>query len=280
MALQRNWRLELVTFLCVLRPRAYSTAPTILLANLTSISLMSKPSWFDSSNHISELSWHPRIEAAEASANAPNPVMRNTQNLHRVRCLWLISFVQDMRNLTGGGLAPYAAAREAVDLLQRDLRQHTLVSLREEVCTDREFTRLACIFFISVLLKGSVSTVEADATAAATIPCPPSDLAILDDFLNNTRDSWQGSSAENLYDALFRVFPADILPDGERKTDYVLHITNVLRPMSGEARRGVERCLLQILWHAQGHAQGRGQGMGLEDDSWTPDTVLSSLHGG
>ena len=50
--------------------------------------------------------------------------------------------------------------------------------------------------------------------------------------------------------ALFSESPA--LPDGARKMDYILEMTNVVGSMGAEARRGVERCLLYILL-------GRGQ---------------------
>src|SRR5690242_305239 len=50
--------------------------------------LMAKPSWFDSSNQIWELSRGP-----------PDSTTSNVLNLKQLRGLWLISFVQDMRTL-------------------------------------------------------------------------------------------------------------------------------------------------------------------------------------
>jgi hypothetical protein len=98
----------------------------------------------------------------------------------------------------------------------------------------------------------------------------PTDFALLNDFLDQSRYSWQ-ESVDVLHNSLFYHFYS--LPDCDRKAKYVLDMTNVLRPMSGEARRGVERCLLKILWQAQSGDDAS------YDESWTPDTLLSSLHG-
>ena len=242
---------------------------------LRSVSLMSKPSWFDSSNNISEIS-----EGALARADL-HPFTGSTENLRRVRCLWLISFIQDIRTLMScssefrsHGLALYIGVRDAVLLLQTDSQRQSNASLQDETCTRPEFSRLACLFFISVLLQGSVSVHNASPSPAPddTAAAPPSlsDLAGLDIFLRVSRDKWEGS-VENLHSALFSESPA--LPDGARKVDYVLQMTNVLGSMGAEARRGVEKCLLHILLPAKAREEES-----LFDDNLTPDSLLSSLH--
>ncbi|KAJ9138402.1 Tachykinin family protein [Pleurostoma richardsiae] len=241
-ALQSNWRLELVAYL---------------------VSLMAKPSWFDSSNNIFELSEQP--------TSIDMHPMRNMENLRHVRCLWLLSFIQDMRTfLTNSpelrmhGLRQYPAVQDALLLLQADMKRHTLAPFREEACTAQEFARLACLFFISVLLQAAASS------HAATPPHLPSDLAVIDAFLDS-RNIWAGS-VEDLHDALFHQFAE--LPDSLQKTNYVVQMTNVLASLSCEARRGVERCLLHILCQV-----GSGGDASSSDNNWTPDTLLSSLRG-
>lgn len=61
-----------------------------VIANTSNrVSLMSKPTWFESSNNISEIS-------EQSFQNAAKAALVDTQ---KVRCLWLISFIQDMRTL-------------------------------------------------------------------------------------------------------------------------------------------------------------------------------------
>ncbi|KAJ9193479.1 transcriptional regulator family: Fungal Specific TF [Paecilomyces variotii] len=253
-ALQSNWRLELVTFL---------------------VSLMSKPSWFDSSNRIWEICEQPFTPDL-------HPIMGDMENLHRVRCLWLISFIQDMRTLMGGssrlylsGLSFYTAVRDAALLLWADSKHHTYTAMHRPECTPAEFRRLACLFFISVLLQGSMSTHEyavSPSSPQAPMNSPVlDDLLLLDTYLDCSRPLWQGS-VEKLHTALFRDFTG--LPDGPQKMKYVLNMTDVLRCMSVESRRGVEKCLLNMLCRTKGSELRFSP-----DDDWTPDSLLSSFHG-
>lgn len=224
---------------------------------------MSKPSWFDCSNNISELSEQP-IPADDLHP-AGNP-----ENLRRVRCLWLISFIQDMRTflanspeLRANGLRKYTALQDAVLLLRADMKRHMRDPSQEEACSHHEFARLACLFFISVFLQASAPVDD------VTAQHPPSDLAVMDAFLQ-ARDIWSGS-VDNLHVALFHHF-AELL-DNRQKRDYVLQMTNVLASLSSEARRGVEKCLLHILCQVESSADASSFG------DWTPDSLLSSLRG-
>ncbi len=57
-------------------------------------------------------------------------------------------------------------------------------------------------------------------------------------------------------------------------TNYILNMAQVLGSLSAEARHGVERCLVYILCPAEEIQQEL-----LLEDGWTPDSLLSSLHG-
>lgn len=235
---------------------------------------MSKPSWFDSTNQIWEIS-QPAPEGEHHS------ITGNPENLHRIRCLWLISFMQDLRTFTRtslglrfDGLCRYANVHDAVLLLQSDMHRQMRAPVQDEPCSQYEFGRLSCVFLISILFQESASTTHTlpalgsgDCIASLTL----SDLAMLDILLEVSRSSWQ-HSVDGLRATMFD--EGLNIPDSRRKTEYVLHITNVLGSMSSEARRGVERCVLHVLSEADDDAQA----LSLDDD-WSPDTLLSSSHG-
>ena len=230
---------------------------------------MAKPSWFESSNNILELSEQP------VSANM-HP-LGSLENLQRVRGLWLISFIQDMGTFTSNspelrlhGLRQYPNVLDAILLLQADMKRYTLDSYQEEACTSSEFARLWCLFFISVLIQASGQQYS-DAVppaSVATAPNSPDNLATVNDFLQ-IQNIWAGT-VEQLFSSLFNDF--NEIPESTRVKEYVFQITNVLSSLSCEARRGVEKCLLLILGNIGSH------GTSL-DDYCTPDTLLSSLHG-
>ncbi|GJN74892.1 hypothetical protein PLICBS_008985 [Purpureocillium lilacinum] len=246
-----------------------------VIAAVISVLLMAKPSWLDSSNHIREIASRQPLTAHL------HPILGNSENLHKVRCLWLISFVQDLRtfmhksapHLPLIGAADYPAIREAMVLLETDFQQHAIASLYNKNCTHREFARLACLFFVCVLLQVSASAQWA--IAADGNEDTPMDnwnrMDVLESFLKDNRTMWQGS-AENLYMSLFHNLYD--FPDKAQTTEYVLNLTSVMGSANHDARRGVERCLLHILSQSQSSPHER-----TVHDGWTPDTLLSSLHG-
>ncbi|UNI19494.1 hypothetical protein JDV02_005676 [Purpureocillium takamizusanense] len=263
-SLQTNWRLELATFLVL---------------------LMAKPSWLDSSNHIREIASRQPLTAHL------HPILGNSENLHKVRCLWLISFVQDLRtfmhksapHLPLIGAAQYPAIREAMVLLETDSQQHAMASLYNKNCTHREFARLACLFFVCVLLQVSASAQWAITSANSSSSSGNianeeeihldnwSRMDVLESFLKNNWAMWQGS-AEDLYMSLFHNLYD--FPYKAQTTEYVLNLTSVMGSANHDARRGVERCLLHILFQSQSSPNEQAV-----HDGWTPDTLLSSLHG-
>ncbi|KAK9491414.1 hypothetical protein V1508DRAFT_357993 [Lipomyces doorenjongii] len=249
-ALQDNWRLGLIVCL---------------------VSLMAKPSWFDSSNRVWEISEH-------SLDNSLHPMLASIIDLHKIYCLWLISFIQDMRTLMRSssqlyqqGLRVYPAVHDAVLLLHFHFQLDAQTSMHDGPTP--EYDRLACLLFISVLLQESMSsTSTATLPTSDSFPRPPSNsLAILDVSLQESRNLWEGSVA-NMHLFLFHHFMN--LPDGSLKTKYAVQMTDVLGHLSLEARRGVEKCLLNLLCGTKG-----GKLRFSAEDSWTPDSLLSSMHG-
>ncbi|RTE83572.1 hypothetical protein BHE90_001816 [Fusarium euwallaceae] len=246
-ALQSNWRLELTTFL---------------------VSLMSKPSWFDCSNQIEELS-------GQHLAARLHPVLGDTVNLHRIRCLWLLSFVQDVGTFRANspeiyshGTSQFPAIKEALGLLKLHLRQNETGSMRQDLCTDSEFMRLACLFFICILLQQSTSDSGADTDLSGPSHYDTHFVSYFDTFLDSSRPQWHGS-IENLYTTLFCTF------DARGRTglnmEYIRNMTGVMASMTGGVRYGVERCLLNILCRTESN------GFDAFDEEWTPDSLLSQI---
>ncbi|EFX01755.1 peroxisomal catalase [Grosmannia clavigera kw1407] len=283
-SLHSNWRLELVTY-------------------LYSVSLMSRPSWFDSSNNLFELSEQPQSTGLQSADS--------DEHLQRVRGLWLLSFIQDMRTFLVDCLAhgsrtvrQYNGVQEATLFLQADMKRRMLDPNRldeSDFCSSAEFQRLACIFFICILLQtplgepsfpvdsssassisnissvsGSISSISGSTSDGETeLLSKTSGLALMDAFLLSSRG--QTESVEDLYTRLFYQFAE--LPDIDRKTKYALQMTHVLASLSNEARRGVERCLLRIMRRASG-GEGHGGDYGRQsEEHWTPDDLLSSIRG-
>ncbi|KAI0913252.1 tachykinin family protein [Ustulina deusta] len=244
--LQSNWRLEITTFL---------------------VTLMTRPSWFDSSNQLREIS---------QQSVAAHPVLGHLGNLYKTRCLWLLSFMQDMRTFLGNspeiynhGLAHYAFIRDALLVVKSDLYLHDEDLQTEGDINERERTRLACLFYICVILQGSVSQSDFGSPVPMDFHHNYS-ITSFDQCLARSYAQWQGS-IQNLSQCLFHGAIAAQTPPN--KLRYALDLTNILGSMSGEARRGVERCMLQILCQALMDART------TLDYDWTPDSLLACIEG-
>ncbi len=195
------------------------------------------------------------------------------QNLQRVRGLWLISFIQDMRTLRSSAakfreytLPSYTAIQDALELLKMDSQRGTPpLSSPEAACTDHELGRISCLLLISVLLHATLASHDISPSLA------PYTLSGLDRYLQGRRPEWQ-DSVGGLHGVLFLDWMAS--PESAQTTNYIQQMAHVLGSLSSEARRGVERCLVSIL-HPTDDA---GEKMHL-DESWTPDLLLSSVHG-
>ncbi|CAG8902113.1 unnamed protein product [Penicillium egyptiacum] len=243
-ALHENWRLELVVYL---------------------VSLMSRPSWLEPTNNLDRIS--PPLFST--------PIMQQTTScdIQKVRCLWLMSFIQDMRTFMGSvytrGLSSFPFTHAAVGLL----RDHFQLSMESRANgthgAEWEDEMLACLFCISVLIQESISVLsDGDLTTSTG----QNTLDRLEISLQQSRHMW-GRSIHNLrsilYESLTRLFE-----EGEFKVNYVTDLVHVLGALSLEARRGVEKCLLNLLY-----CLGKTSNMLSIDDGWSPDSLLSSMHG-
>ncbi|KAL4947883.1 hypothetical protein BDW69DRAFT_177550 [Aspergillus filifer] len=244
-ALHGNWRLELVVYL---------------------VSLMSRPSWLEPTNQLERISRplpSPSILQQADHTIAPD--------IQKVRCLWLISFTQDMRTFMGSfysqGLSSYPFTHAAVGLLRQTFSQSFQYYRTETPMSELEEEMLGCLFAISVLVQESIST---PSTASWT------GLNTLDELeisLAESQHMWTHSVyylRTFLYDSLTLLFG-----EGAFKVNYVMDLVQVLGTLSLEARQGVEKCLLNLLYSL---GSNNSNGL-LIDDGWSPDSFLSSMHG-
>lgn len=247
---------------------------------------MTKPSWFHAANDITALAALP-----SALADAPSPTPFNHQALAALdappdphekllRSLWLLSMVQDTRTLMVSAracsgdrrFAACAALQDALRLLLADLQQDFAACPGGEALADpamhtaREHVRLASIVLLCILMRESV---EADG-AKGVVGADPADLVLVDVQLQDTRPLWL--DATGLHSILFG--RAAALPGGDRHARYAENMAVVLLSFSGDARRGVQKCLLRILCEALAIPDAYQW-----DESWTPDAVLASLRG-
>lgn len=245
----------------------------LLTDRFARVCLMTKPSWFDSSNSIYEIS-------EEHGQMSLHPLLGTTVDLHKIRCLWLLSFIQDMRTLMSStfqlymeGLGVYPAVHDAVLLLYSFFQFEKLAQLQSAGYTAAEYVRMACLVFISMVLQDSLSlTSDRQIRTHSSSHIPMNNgLAALDTALEGSRQFWE-SSTKHLYDFLFRHFTE---PSGaSSKAKYAMQMTDVIEHLSAEARRGTEKCLLNMLCGREG-----GKRRFSVEDSWTPDSLLSSVHG-
>jgi hypothetical protein len=229
---------------------------------------MSKPSWFESTNNISELS--------EPSANTFS--LDPTMDIQKIRCLWLISFIQDMRTFMGfssrfyvRGLSAYPSLCDAITLLRDDFQTYhaNKSPAHGPELSPSDYDRLTCLFSICIMMQDSISTPFHDPMSS---PVPSHGLTMLDEALANSQSIWQGSVG-NLRPFLLRHM-VDCHLDGPQKIDYIRRMVDVLSHLSLEAGVGVEKCLLNMLCRTRA-----AQSTFLVDNSWTPDSLLSSMHG-
>lgn len=217
---------------------------------------MSKPSWFESTNDLSEISEH----------SIRRNILGNSIDVHKIRCLWLISFIQDMRNLMGmsshlymGGLSVYPSLYDAVLFIRNDLQ------VESQKCKTREsnYNRLACLFAITIMVQDSVSLAYS---------AQSNELAILDMSLQIYRHAWEGSI--NLLRSFLHNHFVNSYPNGGLKIDYVMQMTDIVSHLSLEAQKGIEKCLLNMLCRTWD-----GKLPFFVDDGGTPDSLLSTVHG-
>lgn len=234
---------------------------------------MAKPSWFDSSNQIQDI--------LNPSVSVLDRIPSDETSLHRIRCLWLLSFVQDIGNFMSSSsnnlnyFTNNSSTRQAVSLIETDMQLHESAELsRPEECQEREYKRLACLFFISVFLQASMQdyagSLDASAESNTAETVDSGDITSLEKHLYENRDVWR-NTIEGLFGLLFHSFAVE--SSRASKIDYALNMANVLGSMSSEARHGVERTLLRLLSRSSSDSRETYEG------EWTPDTLLSTIHG-
>ncbi|BCR85437.1 uncharacterized protein ACHE_20894A [Aspergillus chevalieri] len=235
--LHSDWRLELVVGL---------------------VSFMSKPSWFESTNDLSEISEH----------SIRRSILGSSIDLHKMRCLWLISFIQDMRNLMGmssqlymGGLSVYPSLYDAVLFIRNDFLIEGEAYKTE--CHESDYDRLTCLFAITIMVQESISLAYA---------AQSNELATLDMSLQTYRHVWEGSI--HSLRSFIRNHFLNSYPNGELKIDYVMQMTDIVSHLSLEAHQGIEKCLLNMLCRTWD-----GRLPFFVDDGGTPDSLLSTVHG-
>ncbi|KAJ5620224.1 hypothetical protein N7510_004208 [Penicillium lagena] len=241
--LRDNWRLELVVYL---------------------VSLMSKPSWFVSTNNLEEISHPPQFRNAH-----PDFLSLDFQ---KVRCLWLLSFIQDLRTFMGSfyevRLSRFASLHTAIRLLLDNFQPSTETTCHGSYSPGLEDEVLECLFSIGVMLQESISLLYED---TPELLAASNTLTMLDTALRESRDAWS-HSVHNLRLLLYQSLKT--CDNGGFKVNYVVELVRVLGTLSLEARQGIEKCLLNLFYSSE----ERGN-MIFVDDGWTPDSLLSSMHG-
>ena len=261
---------------------------------LNRCSLMTATSWLDSANRIADIvKVHAEAAAAAfASSGAADPgaqtMTGDVQTLHKIRCLWLLSLIQDLcsRRRHGrpgggsGGLGGHLNAVAAVVFLQRDQESDERDPLMaEQSCNQHELTRLSCIILIGLLVhdasSGACSPPRDDAARCASF-----NLARFDYLLQlAAAQGTLASSVEGIHSlALSSVLNTHDPPAGFQKVQYATHVAEVLASMRPESRHCAERCL----YHFLGLPQRReGSDTPLDGDTVAadvpPDAFLSDV---
>lgn len=226
---------------------------------------MTEPSWFESVNNISDIS-------ESIQCNALDPSL----DVQKVRCLWLISLIQDMRTFMGSSarayvdwIPTYSSIYEAVRLIKLDFQRVGKSTASEAVASASDFDRLFCLFFIAVMMQESMPSVH---TSPASQSESSNNLDRLNVDLMTSQWLW-GSSVCDLRTFLHHHL-VEFHANGIQKIDYIRNMVDVLSCLSIEARRGVEKCLINLLCRSKDKRE-----CFLVDDGWTPDSLLSSVHG-
>ncbi|KAH8702333.1 hypothetical protein BGW36DRAFT_372627 [Talaromyces proteolyticus] len=249
--LHDDWRLELVVGL---------------------VSLMSQPTWFSPTNDISGIS-SPNLQQ-----------MTMISDIKRLRSLWLISFIQDMRNLMSmslqlyrDGLSTFPALYNAVLFIQSNFDMDFTFSSSSSSTSKTEYSvldydRLVSLFSICIIVQESVSSTFVVPTLTTSASNNKNALALLDMSLFAAPNAWQ-TSVHALRSFLHTHF-LQFYVAGAQKINYVMQMTDIISHLSLEAHRGIEKCLINILCRTR-----EGGMVYRADDGATPDSLLSSLHG-
>lgn len=170
------------------------------------------------------------------------------------------------------GLSSFPCTHAAVGLLRHHFRSSIESFVDETYIPQLEDEMLGCLFSISVLIQESISILSSgDSTASTGL----NTLGELENSLRDSRPLWWDSIhnlRSILYESVRRLFE-----QGEYKVNYITDMVHVLSTLSLEARRGVEKCLINLLYCLGDNNNDSDKF--LVDDGWSPDSLLSSMHG-
>jgi len=226
---------------------------------------MSQPSWFYPSNSLSTLATAASEQRLIADSSFELPVADNHE---RLRTLWFLSFVEDIRTFTIAsekfateGLRRYPSVENATRLLYSSRSPPEPDLLSQQYPDSEDDARLRCLFYILIVLRETGGN-----------PSSPDDseMVALDTVLRDSEAVWLTSVAD-LPQCIFQGHAEQVL-DGPRKIAYVRNLMEMVRWLSPDAKRRVEQCLFHIL------GADDGDGDGAEPDS-SVDTFLAEMRG-
>lgn len=164
--------------------------------------------------------------------------------------------------------ASYPTIYSAVGFLRQEYIHSLAAFPPNPHTTELEDDVLRCLFSITILIQESTSLLSDDSGVKTVVDT----LAELELFLRDSQDTW-GNSVQKLRSILYGSLTL-LFEDGTFKVDYVTDLVQVLGTLSVEARQGVGKCLLNLLYLV-----GNKDHTLWMDDGWTPDSLLSSMHG-
>ncbi|KAJ6123344.1 transcriptional regulator family: Fungal Specific TF [Penicillium capsulatum] len=216
---------------------------------------MSHPSWLEPTNDV------------EAISRPPLSSIFRSQALS-------LDVHKDMRTFMGScyvrEFLPLPFFHAAIELLRHDFHISIECSPDRSHLTQQETQLLVCLFSIGVLVQESLS---AFADTDVVPPTRPNALQEYEEMLSHSHQMWR-NSAQKLCTILYESF-IRLHNEGQWKMKYAMNLVQVLGTLSMEARQGVEKCLLSLLYQLGNKTQTTI----LADDGWSPDSLLSSIHG-
>lgn len=171
----------------------------------------------------------------------------------------------------GVGLYFFPSTHAAVGVLRRQFGERDAHTAPGSDISEWEAALLQCLLAISIIMQESSSGLIATNTQDVYQPIPLDELEL---FLRDSTHLW-GDSIPKLCSILCESLKR-LFAEGELKLYYVLDAVQVLSTLSLEARQGVEKCLLNLLYCLGSNDYTSNM---LVDDGWTPDSLLSSVHG-
>lgn len=166
------------------------------------------------------------------------------------------------------GLSTFPSIYEAMRLIYLNFQLAAQNTAPDAVNPESVFDRLFCLFTVAVVMQESIPSTHT--SSAYQSDCNNS-LAPLDIDLMVSRGLWE-TSVHDLR-AILHHHIVELHPDGLQKIHYITNMADVLNSLSIEASRGVEKCLINLL------CRSKDKDLFLIDDGWTPDSLLSSVHG-